>query len=139
MNKTAWFALWGGIFILCAGLGFLPEPSGLLGWALTGLSLLFFLPPAVLYLDAVRDGDRLTLKLLRNLSLSSLAATVALLIANFLSVGASEGVGNLLYTLLVIVSAPMVCSGYWLLSLFLWACLLISSKKALKNLSSRAE
>ena len=133
MNKTTWFALWGGLFILCAGLGFVPEPSGLLGWAFTGLSLLFFLPPAMLYLDAVQTKDRATLKLLRNLAALSLAVTVALLIGNFLSLAASEALGNLLYTLLVIASAPMVCSGYWLLSLFLWACLLISSMKALKK------
>ncbi len=136
MNKSTWFALWGGLFILCAGLSFIPEPSGLLGWGLTGLSLLFFLPPAMLYLDAVRGKDRATLKLLRNLSAGSLAVTAGLLIANFLSLAASEAVGNILYTILIIASAPMVCSGYWLLSLFLWACLLIVSMKALKNLSS---
>lgn len=138
MNKTSWFALWGGLFILCAGLGLIPEPTGLLGWALTGLSLLFFLPPAMLYLDAVREKDKATLKLLRNLSAGSLALTAGLLIANFLSLTASEAVGNILYTILVIASAPMVCSGYWLLSLFLWACLLTVSMKALKNLSSQA-
>ena len=139
MNKTTYFTLWGGLFILCAGLSFIPEPDGLLGWALTGLSLLFFLPPAMLYLDAVREKDRVTLKLLRNLAAGSLAVTAALLIANFLSLSASEAVGNLLYTILVIASTPMVCSGYWLLSLFLWACLLICSIKALKKLSSRAK
>lgn len=138
MNKTTYFTLWGGLFILCAGLGLIPAPGGLLGWALTGLSLLFFLPPAMLYLDAVREKDRGTLTLLRNLSAGSLALTAVLLIANFLSLTASEAVGNVLYTILVIASAPMVCSGYWLLSLFLWACLLIVSMKALKTLSSRA-
>ena len=133
MNKTTYFALWGGLFILCAGLSFIPEPSGLLGWALTGLSLLFFLPPAMLYLDAVHDGDRAMLKLLRNLSAGSLGVTLVLLIANFLSLPASEAVGNILYTILTIVSTPMICSGYWVLSLFLWACLLMVSLKALRK------
>ena len=30
---------------------------------------------------------------------------------------------------LVVVSTPMVASGYWVLSLFLWACLLMVSLK----------
>jgi len=32
-----------------------------------------------------------------------------------------------LHIMLVIVSSPMVCSGNWALSLFLWACLLVAS------------
>lgn len=133
MKKSTLFALWGGLFILCAGLGFIPEPEGLLGSVLTCLSVLFFLPPALLYWRAHREGDKNTLKLLRNLSAASLLATVALLIANFLSLAAPELLGNLLYTVFIIVTAPMVCSGYWLLPLFLWACLLIVCQKALKK------
>lgn len=133
MKKSTLFALWGGLFILCAGLGFIPQPEGLLGITLSGLSLLFFLPPALLYWRAHREGDQNTLKLLRNLSAASLVATAALLIANFLSLAASEMLGNLLYTVFIIVTAPMVCSGYWFLPLFLWACLGITCQKALKK------
>jgi hypothetical protein len=42
-------------------------------------------------------------------------------------------VGNLLHILLIIVSAPMVCGQYWVLSLFLWACLMIWAQKLLKK------
>ena len=129
MNKTSWFTLWGGLFILCAALGFLPIPDSFGRVALTALSVAFFIPPFVL----LHNGDRLTAKLMRNLSLTSLLATVLLLIANFLSVGASETLGNILHTVLVIVSAPMVASGYWLLSLFLWACLLMYSLQILRK------
>ena len=48
MKKKSLFALWGGLFLLCAGLGFIPEPAGAVRWVLTGGSILFFLPPAML-------------------------------------------------------------------------------------------
>ena len=133
MTKTAWFTLWGGLFILCAGLGFIPEPTGLLRVLLTVLSIGFFLPPAMVLHDAAKKRDLVIIRLLRNLSAGSLALTVLILIANFLSLMAPVALGNFLYVLLVIVSAPMVCSGYWLLSLFLWACLLMVSLKLLKK------
>ena len=41
--------------------------------------------------------------------------------------------GNFLYQVLIIVSSPMVCSRHWALSLFLWACLLITSHQQLKK------
>jgi len=133
MNKTTYFTLWGGFFILCAGLGFIPEADGVLRFLMTALSLLFFLPPLMLFRDAVKQGDQRTLTLLRNLSATSLTLTAVLLIGNFLTLMAPHWLGNLLYGMLVIISAPMVCSGYWLLSLFLWACLLTASIAALKK------
>ena len=125
MKKTMYFALWGALFILCAGLGFIPEPQGAVKWLLTALALAFFVPPVLLARQAAREGDRMVLRLLRNLSIASLALTVAVLIGNFLSVMAPEAVGNALYIVLVIVSSPMVCGQYWLLSLFLWAFLMV--------------
>ena len=37
------------------------------------------------------------------------------------------------FAVLIVVSSPMVCSGYWALSLFLWACLLMVSHSLLKK------
>ena len=37
--------------------------------------------------------------------------------------------GDILHGLLVVVSSPMICSGHWAMSLFFWACLLISSAR----------
>ena len=116
-----YFPLWVGLFLLCAGLGFLPHPQGAAEWLLPALALAFFLPPALLVRQAAREKDVLTLRLVRNLGIASLVLTVVILIGNFLSVMAPVAVGNALYILLVIVSSPMVCSQYWLLSLFLWA------------------
>ena len=130
MSKKNLFVLWGGLFVLCAGLGLIPEPRGALKTFMTVLSLVFFLPPAVLVL---KFPHRDTLKLLRNFSLASLGLTVVFLMANFLSLMAPEAVGIILHGVLVIVSAPMVCSGYWLLSLFCWALLLMITLKKLRK------
>ena len=125
MNKKTLFVLWGVLFILCAGLGFIPAPAGALKGLMTALSILFFLPPALLLWKA----DRETGLLIRNLSMLSLGVTMVTLILNFVMAVSSEFLGNVLHYILVIVSAPMICSGYWVLSLFLWASLLMVSLK----------
>ena len=129
MNKKVLFVLWGVLFLLCAGLGFLPEPRGVVKGLMTALSVLFFLPPSLLLYRA----DRNTSCLIRNLSALSLGVTLVTLILNFVLAVGSEFLGNVLHYILVIVSAPMICSGYWVLSLFLWACLLMASRKLLKK------
>ena len=129
MNKKLLYALWAGLFILCAGLGFIPEPEGGLQMLLTVVSLAFFLPPAwLLYRGDVSDA-----KLVCNLSALSLGLTLILLILNFLTALQSDFLGQVLHYTLVIVSSPMICSGHWAMSLFLWACLLIASRKLTKR------
>ena len=133
MNQKLYFALWGGMFVLCAGLGFIPEPTGFLKVLLVLLGIGFFVPGFLLLNLAEKNGDRHTLALIRNLATASLGLTVVLLIANFLSVLGSELLGNILYYVLVIVSTPMVCGQYWGISLFLWAYLMIACMKALRK------
>ena len=123
MKKRFLYALWGALFILCAGLGFIPEPEGTLQFILTAASVLFFLPPAML----LHRADAADAKLIRNLSSLSLGLTLVLLVLNFLTALRSEFLGQVLHYTLVIVSSPMICSGHWALSLFLWACLLMAS------------
>ena len=133
MNSKMLYALWGGLFSLCAGLGFIPEPEGMVRTFLTALSLVCFVPPALLIYRAARQGDAATVTLIRNLSALSLGLTLLLLILNFFTAFASEALGRLLHSILVIVSSPMFCSGYWILSLFLWACLLTASLRQLRK------
>ena len=130
MNKQILFALWGGLFLLCAGLGFLPEPVGAFR-VLAALAC--FVPPALLLYRAGKEGDTHTLKLVRNLSALSLSLTLVLLIVNLFTALSSETLGAAVHCILVIVSSPMVCSGHWALSLFLWACLLMVSRSLLKT------
>ena len=125
MNKKLLYMLWAGLFVLCAGLGFIPEPEGLSKSALTIISLVFFLPPAWL----LYRGDMSDAKLVCNLSALSLGLTLILLVLNFLTALQSDFLGQVLHYTLVIVSSPMICSGHWAMSLFLWACLLIASRK----------
>ena len=131
MKQKIIYLLWGGLFLLCAGLGFIPEPQGTLRIMMTVLSVLFFLPPLLLLYRCGRD----TALLIRNLSALSLGVTSVTLILNFILAVSAETLGNILHYILVIVSAPMICSGYWILSLFLWACVLMASLKILKKKS----
>ncbi len=133
MNKKFLAALWAGLFIVCAGLGFIPEPEESMKPLLMLLSLLFFLPPVLLLYDAGRNRDTATIQLIRNLSAISLVLTMVLLILNFLTVLSSDTLGQILHYVLIIVSCPMICSGHWAMSLFLWACLLTASLRQLKK------
>ena len=127
MKNKSLLAIWGIFYIICAGLGFIPEPEGAVRIFLTAISILFFVPPAILLFDAFSAGDEKTIRLIRLLSALSLALTLVLLTANFLAALGASWLGTLLHILLVIGSAPMLCSNYWVLSLFLWAVLLVSS------------
>ena len=126
MNKTSFYTVWAGLYILCAGLSFIPEPTGFLKFLMIALSLAFFIPPVCLL---YREKDGFTKKLIRYLSLLSLSLTAAVLIISMLTFLAPEWVGNFLHILLILVSVPMVCGQYWVLSLFCWACLLMVSLK----------
>ena len=133
MKTKTIFALWGGLFTLCAALGFIPNPAGALKILLVLSSILFFLPPALLLHRSKEEGDKRLAKLVRNLCVASLVLTAVLLMVTFLCVLAPVWLGNLLYTLLTVVSTPMICCGNWALSMFLWACLMIWSMNILKE------
>ena len=127
MKNTYLYALWGAFYLLCAALGVFSVPD----WVGIIAGLLFFVPPAVILYRARRDGKGA--RLIRNLSIAWLAVTLVLLVLNILSVTMSELAGTVLYYLLAVLSAPMVCGVYWVTSLFLWACLLVVSLRILKK------
>lgn len=136
MEKSILKALWAGMFILCAVLGFVPEPEGFDLWMMVTLAVLFFVPPALLLYKAWKDRDTRELRLVRVIALISLIGTVVLLVANILSAIGSQMLGKILYWALIIFSTPMVCGQYYVLSLFLWALVLmtaISLEKSLKK------
>lgn len=139
-NKTI-FMIWGGLFILCALLGFIPTPEGFVKGLLIFAAAVFFVPGWILYYRGQQKQDLSLLCLLRGISLVSLGTTFLFLVLFFLSAGKKAAASSLLYGFLVIFSAPMVCSQYWIASLFLWACLLMaclsSIRKAKKQLSQQ--
>ena len=134
MKIKGLYGIWLILFILCACLGFLPEPAGAAGVLCMLLAILFFLPPALIVYKSWQQKELEDIRLVRNLAMGSLILTLAILIGNFLSVAAPEWVGNTLYALLVIISTPMICAQVWIISLLLWAalmwtCILLLRKK----------
>ena len=127
-------ALWAGMFIVCGVLGFISQPGSAAKVLMIILSVLFFVPPFTDVYFSVQRKDTAELRLVRNLCLISLGTTMAVLVANVLSVlSKSPVLGDILYYTLVIVSTPMICFQYWGYSLLLWAILLWSCIAALKK------
>lgn len=133
MKTNLLYKFWAGMFALCAGLSFISQPVGFAKVLLILLSLGFFLPPALILKQQEKSGSRMHIQIIRNLAAASLILTILLIIANFMSLMASEAAGEFLYVLLAVVSAPMLCGQYWVLSLFCWACLLLWSQSLLKK------
>ena len=121
------YALWAGLYIVCVGLGTVDGARGFGKALLVATSLIFFLPGIGLLLHGIRAKNPKVLLRVRIVSIVSLSLTLVLLVANFLSIAASEQTGKVLQDILLLVSAPMFCSQYWVLSLFLWGCLLSAS------------
>ena len=137
MNKQFLYTIWGSLFAVCAVLGFIEGAEGFPRALLVCVALSFFIPPALLLYLAHRHRDRHCAALVRNLAAASLVLTCGLLVANFLSLMGTTTLGDVLYSTLVIVSAPMVCGQYWVMSLFCWACLLFSGNHILKKMKTR--
>ena len=127
MKEKVLYAVWGCFYILCVGLGFIPEAQGLGKALLVLIGLLFFVPGVLLLQDCLETQNRRQLLRLRLVCLGSLVLTCALLVLSFLTVRSNTEVGDLVYELLALVSAPMLCIQYWALSLFLWACLFMAT------------
>ena len=90
-------ALWAGMFILCAVLGFIPTPAGATAIMLKIFALLFFVPPFADLWFSWQRKDAGELRLIRNLSIISLASTTVLLVASILSaLSKGYGLGNFL-------------------------------------------
>lgn len=129
MKRSHLYIIWGALFALCAGLGFLPAPEGGLKALCLVLSAAFFLPPLLL----IRSGHRETVALVRNLAALALALDLILLVLNILSASFSEAVGTVLHCILVIAGSPLICSRCWALVLFLWAFVLHYGNRELKT------
>ena len=129
MKKVILYSLWVFFYVLCMVLGYTvpPETHGAQHAALTFLSLAFFVPPVLLLIDAYRKKEQKTFRILRTVSILSLALTFGALLLNVMSAAWPEAVGDFLYEILFLVSVPMATMGNWLVSLFLWACLLFAT------------
>ena len=134
MNRKFLLALWGGLFAVCAAMGFVPQPQGALRVLLAVLGLVFFAPPVMLLHRAKTAADRSTVLLVRNIAAGILTLTMVTLVANVLSLRGSVALGNVLNVVLAIVSTPMFCGQIWIVTLFCWAFLMIAAGKLARQM-----
>ena len=129
------YGLWGCFYILCMVLGYTVTAPITTAQqvGLTCISLSFFVPPTILLIDSYRQKDQKGLRILRIISGLSLGLTFLVLILNVLGAAWSDAAGEFLNQLLILVSVPMATCGNWLVSLFLWACLLFATFPAKKK------
>lgn len=126
MKERVLYIAWAVLYAICAALGFYGEAEGFGKVLFVLTALIFFLPGAGLLILGYREKNRKILRRVRIISAVSLALTLIFLIAN-VAVAAAEATNRVLHVLLVLVSAPMLCGQYWVMSLFLWACLLFAT------------
>lgn len=124
---TVSYCVWLCLYILCVGLGTVEKVAGIGKVLFLLTSLIFFLPGVYLIWLGKREKNRKILLWVRICAICSLALTMIVFCANVIAVSAGAAVGRFLYDLLNLVSAPMLCAQYWILSIFLWACLLSAS------------
>ena len=127
MKKSTLSVLWGAAYAICLTVGFLPNLTGFWEFVSVFLGILFFIPPFLLLVRGKKEKSRKTLMALRLVSILSLVLSLVFLVLNFLSVHFSAAAGLWLHVLLGIFACPMLCIKHWLLSLFLWACLMFST------------
>ena len=121
------YCVWLCLYILCVGLGTIEDAAGIgnVLFILTGL--IFFLPGVyLLHLGKREKNKKITLRV-RIVAICSLSLTAIVFCANVIAVSADASVGRILYDMLNLVSAPMFCVRYWIISIFLWACLFSAS------------
>ena len=127
------YIMWAGMYLLCAGLGFLYDPQGVVYWLLFFIGMLFFVPPVWILVQAIRQNNRRQIKAVFVISIVWLLLTLFLLVMNFLSVASTEAVGTAMYYLLTALASPMVCSQVWIAPMFLFGCLLTASRQYLRK------
>lgn len=121
-TKTLWL-IWLYLFAFCCILGFIPDPPEFVKALLVTVGVCFFIPGALL----LKSKEQKSVRLVRLLSICSLALTLVTVILNFASVLMEPVWGTVLYIIMGILSTPMLCCQVWAIGLFGWACLLAGS------------
>ena len=121
------YAAWLCLYILCVGLGTVETVEGIGKVFFVLTSLIFFLPGIFLLILGHRENNKKTLHRVRIISICSLSLTVIVFCLNIAAAANGQTMGSFLHDLLNLVSAPMFCAQYWIISLFGWACLLWGS------------
>ena len=127
LKEIVAYAIWFCLYILCVGLGTVENVEGIGTVLFVLTSLIFFIPGVSLLVMGTREKNKKMIRRVRIVAICSLSLTVVVFCANVIAVAASSSLGSFLNDLLNLVSAPMFCSQYWIVSLFCWASLLSAS------------
>lgn len=127
------YAAWLCLYILCVGLGTVENAEGIGKVLFVLTSLIFFIPGIWLLVLGFQEKNKKMILRVRMAAICSLNLTVIVFCLNIAAVAASSQLGSTLHDILNLVSAPMFCSQYWILSLFCWACLLSASFTKMKK------
>lgn len=129
LNYKTLYRCWAALFAVTAVLGLLfPGVSDPVGLFFLGLiSAVFFLPPALILRKARREDNLHHVRLVRYLGIASLTATLVLICAGIRAVTLSQAAGDLVHILMTVICAPLVCSNYYVLPMFLWSVLVVCS------------
>ncbi len=127
MKERILYLIWICLYIICVGMGTITQRSTALHILLMIFALIFFVPAIILLCDGLLTGNKKMLLRLRIVSLCSLSLTLCMIVLNILTVRAGEQVGLVLNDMLMLFSAPMFCTYWRGLSIFLWACVFVSS------------
>ena len=136
MKTKQLYLYWLYLFIFCAAMGFIRERNPLVTALLALLSLVFFVPGAMLMYRGIKSRDRKTVRNVMLICICSLGLTLVVFIANVLTALAPNNdlLGRIFQAILVVFSAPMMCAPYQFISMFLWACLLFTGISYWKKL-----
>ena len=119
------YGLWILMYIGAVLLSLVDVPVGTKPIFLWIYGCLFFVPGGFLVAWALMENSKPKLRRLRLISGISLGLTLVLLVANFMSAAGSAQLGRILNSFLILVSAPMLITYNWAISLFLWACIMM--------------
>ena len=120
------YAIWLCLYILCVGLGTVGQMEGIGKVVFILTALIFFIPGVMLLVMGIREKNKKTVLRVRIIAVCSIVLTVVLFCVNIVAAAAGK-ISPVLHDLLNLVSAPMFCSQYWVISLFGWASLLSAS------------
>ena len=127
MKKRLLWISWLLAYGVCAGLSHITRPEGNQLWTIPLFGALFFVPPVLLLIDAMRKNEEKLLRTLRWLSGLSVGLTVVAFLVNLLSVFGGETLGIVLNEVLIFVSVPLFCFGNLYASTFCWCCIFFTT------------
>ena len=133
VKEIVLYAAWLCLYILCVGLGTVENAEGIGKVLFVLTSLIFFIPGIWLLVLGFQEKNKKMILRVRMAAICSLSLTVIVFCLNIAAVAASSQLGSTLHDILNLVSAPMFCSQYWILSLFCWGCLLSASFTKMKK------